>query len=201
VLEGFFPATAMPDPDWWQALWPRPGEVPEKVGIESGSDVVDLCCGDGLFTVPLARIARQVLAIDLDPEMLDRARTHASAEGVANCVFLVGDAYDLTKLVADPQDLILIANTFHGVPDKLRLARAVMSVLKQGGRFVVINWHQRPREQTIVLGRPRGPRTEMRMKPEDVTQAVAPAGLRPVELIELPPYHYAAILERPMAQS
>ena len=25
-----FPATAMPDPDWWQALWPRPGEVIAK---------------------------------------------------------------------------------------------------------------------------------------------------------------------------
>jgi ubiquinone/menaquinone biosynthesis C-methylase UbiE len=201
VLEGFFPATAMPDPNWWRALWPRPGDVLEKIGIESGSEVVDLCCGDGLFTIPLARMARQVLAIDLDPEMLDLARAHASAEGIANCVFLVGDAYDLAKLVADPQDLILIANTFHGVPDKLRLARAVMSALKQGGRFVVINWHQRPREETIVLGRPRGPLTEVRMKPEDVTQAVAPAGLRPVALIELPPYHYAAILERPMAQS
>jgi hypothetical protein len=27
MLLGFYPATAMPDPDWWDALWPRPGEV------------------------------------------------------------------------------------------------------------------------------------------------------------------------------
>ena len=30
---GLFPATAMPDPDWWQGLWPRPGEVLAKLGM------------------------------------------------------------------------------------------------------------------------------------------------------------------------
>jgi SAM-dependent methyltransferase len=201
VLEGFFPATAMPDPDWWQALWPRPDEVLTKIGIESGSDVVDLCCGDGLFAIPLAHMAHRVLAIDLDPEILDLAREHASAAGVTNCVFIVADAYDLPKFVTEPQDHILIANTFHGVPDKLRLARAVVQVLKPGGRFVVINWHQRPREETIVLGQPRGPRSDMRMRPVDVTRSVAPAGLRAVEVIELAPYHYAAVLERSSPQT
>jgi ubiquinone/menaquinone biosynthesis C-methylase UbiE len=187
----------MPDPDWWQALWPRPDEVLAKLGIGSAADVVDLCCGDGLFTVPLARIARNVVAIDLDPAILELARARSAAAGVTNCVFLMGDAYDVATLVADPQDFVLIANTFHGVPDKLRLARAVVSILKPGGRFAVINWHRRPREETVVLGEPRGPRTEMRMTPEDVTQAVAAVGLRSVALIELPPYHYATILERP----
>jgi len=167
------------------------------LGIESGSKAVDLCCGDGIFTIPLARKACRVIAVDLNPEMLDLARAHAGAAGVTNCVFLVGDVYNLREFVTDPQDFILIANTFHGVPDKLRLARAVMSALNQGGRFVVINWHRRPREETIVLSQPRGPRTEMRMTPEDVTQAVAPAGFRPIELIQLPPYHYAAVFERP----
>jgi len=49
---------------------------------------------------------------------------------------------------------------------------------------------------SIVLGQPRGPSTAMRMTPADVTVAVAPAGLRPVRVVELPPYHYAAIFER-----
>lgn len=199
MLEGFFPATVMPDPDWWQALWPQPGEVLAKLGIERGMDVVDLCCGDGLFTTPLAVMVRRVFAIDLDPEMVDLARTRAAAAGATNCVFIVGDAYDLAEFVPSPVDLVQIANTFHGVPDKARLARAVAAVLKPGGRFVVVNWHRRPREQTIVLGQPRGPRTEMRMTPEEVTAAVAPAGLRPMRVVEVPPYHYAAIFERPIA--
>lgn len=93
-------------------------------------------------------------------------------------------------------DWVVFANTFHGVPDKTRLARAVAAVLKPGGRFAVINWHRRPREETIVLGQPRGPKTAMRMAPEDVTAAVGPAGLSPTRIIDLRPYHYAAIFER-----
>ncbi len=198
MLEGFFPATAMPDPDWWQVLWPRPDEVLAKSGIQRNAEAVDLCSGYGLFTVPLARVARHVIAIDLDPEMVEQARARAAAAGVTNCGCVVGNAYDLAELVLPgSEDFVLIANTFHGVPDKARLARAVVTVLRPDGRLVVVNWHQRPREQTIVLGQPRGPRTEMRMRPEDVREAVAPAGLRPTRLIELPPYHYAAIFERP----
>ena len=75
---GLFPATAMPDPDWWQGLWPRPGEVLAKLGIQPGTDAVDLYCGDGLFTVPLAAVARRIVAIDLDPEMLELARARAA---------------------------------------------------------------------------------------------------------------------------
>jgi hypothetical protein len=66
-LPGFFAATAMPDPDWWQALWPEPEKVFAALGIPSGLEVVDLCCGDGLFTVPLARMSRHVTGIDIDP--------------------------------------------------------------------------------------------------------------------------------------
>jgi ubiquinone/menaquinone biosynthesis C-methylase UbiE len=199
MLEGFFPATAMPDPDWWQALWPRPGEVLARFGIESEAEAVDLCCGDGLFTVPLARMARHVVAIDLDPEMVELARVRAVTAGVTNCIFVVGDAYDLAELVPGHVDFVLIANTFHGVPDKARLLWAVVAVLNPGGRFVVVNWHRGSREKTIILGQPRGPKTEMRMTPQDVTPAVTPTGLQLIKVVELPPYHYATIFERPPA--
>lgn len=195
-LEGFFPATSMPDSNWWNALWPRPDQILERLGLTSAEEVVDLCCGDGLFTIPLARIVRHVVAIDLDPAMQALVRDRAHAEGVNNCLFTVGNAYDIEKLVPGRVDWVLIANTFHGVPDKTRLARAVAAVLKSGGRFAVINWHRRPREDTTVLGQPRGPKTEMRMTPEEVTAAVAGEGLQPFHVIDLPPYHYAAIFER-----
>jgi ubiquinone/menaquinone biosynthesis C-methylase UbiE len=183
----------MPDADWWLALWPHPVDVVRRLGVSNTAEVIDLCCGDGLFTLPLARMARHVVAIDLDPVTLSLARARALAEGLTNCTFTVGDAYDLERLVPGQVDLVLIANTFHGVPDKTRLAHAVGAVLKPGGRLVVINWHRRPREETIVLGRSRGPKTEMRMTPEEVEAAVAGAGLRRVSVVELPPFHYAAI--------
>lgn len=125
----------MPDPDWWHALWPRPGEVLERLGIEPEAEVVDLCCGDGLFTIPLARMVRHVAAIDLDPAMLALARNRAFAEGLTNCTFTGGDVYDLAKLVAGHVDWVLIANTFHGVdavarlPVECRLIAAAMDYL------------------------------------------------------------------------
>ena len=198
-IEGMFPATAMPDAAWLQALWPRPEKALADIGIEPGMDVVDLCCGDGLFTVPLAKMARHVTAIDLDPEMVNRARARVAAAKATNCVSIVGDAYDLAALVMEPVDAVLIANTFHGVPDKQRLARAVAEVLRPGGRLSVINWHRRPREETLVLGQARGPKTEMRMESVDVVASAEPAGLKLARVVELPPYHYNAIFEKPTA--
>jgi SAM-dependent methyltransferase len=199
VLPGFYPATSMPDADWWEALWPRPGDIVAALGVGTGARIVDLCCGDGLFTAPLAVAAQQVIAIDLDPAMLDRARAKLAAAGATNCVLVEGDAYAVAALIQAPVDFVLMANTFHGVPEKERLAREVAAALKPGGRFAVVNWHRRPREETTVLGQPRGPKTELRMAPADAAATVEPAGLKLLRVIELPPYHYGAIFEKPAA--
>ena len=50
-----FHATAMPDGDWWRALWPDPAAVVDALGIQSGTTVVDVGCGDGYFTAAIAR--------------------------------------------------------------------------------------------------------------------------------------------------
>jgi SAM-dependent methyltransferase len=195
MTDAFFPATAMPDPDWWQALWPDPGDVLVEMGVKPGMVVVDLCCGDGLFTAPLCGIASRVYAIDIDPDMLDRARTLIA--GKTNCQFILADAMNIETVVSGPVDYVFLANTFHGVPDKTGLARAVAASLKPHGRFSVVNWHRRPREETVVLGQPRGPRTEMRMEPDEVARTVEPARLRLARLVELPPYHYGVVFEKP----
>ena len=200
TLPGFFPATAMPDSDWWQALWPHPQQVLAALRVRPDMEVVDLCCGDGLFTAPLALMVRHIIAIDIDPGMLALARSKVSAAGSANCEIIEGDAYAIADLVRRPVDFVLITNTFHGVPDKPRLARAVAAILKPGGLFAVVNWHHRPREETIVLGHPRGPKTEMRMKPSDVAAEVEPANLKLVSVVELLPYHYGVIFEKAQAQ-
>src|ERR1700747_1716081 len=79
MIVGFFPATTMPDADWWQVLWPDPAKVLIAMGVEPGMVVCDLCCGDGLFTDPLARIAARVYAIDIDPDLLERSRALVAA--------------------------------------------------------------------------------------------------------------------------
>jgi len=196
TLPGFFPATVMPDPDWWQTLWPDPRRIVALLGVQSGMDVVDLCCGDGLFTVPLALLARRCIAIDIDRGMLAATRQKLDAAGTANYDLIEGDAYDISERVRQLVHFVLIANTFHGVPEKQRLADAVATVLNPEGRFAIVNWHRRPREETTVLGLPRGPKTELRMTPVDTATVVRSAGFRQVGLIELPPYHYGAVFAK-----
>ncbi|ARE77684.1 SAM-dependent methyltransferase [Streptomyces sp. Sge12] len=48
----------------------------------AGSRVLDLCCGPGLFTVPLARAGHAVTGVDLSAPLLSRARTHCREAGV-----------------------------------------------------------------------------------------------------------------------
>jgi SAM-dependent methyltransferase len=194
---GFFEATEMPNAGWWEALWPDPAGVLRAVGIKSGMDVIDLCSGDGWFTLQIAKIVHRVAAIDIDPDLLELARRRLAEAGIANCEFIAGDAYALATLAPWPADFVFLANAFHGVPDKPRLAKAVGAALKPAGRLAIVNWHQRPREQTPVLGEPRGPRTELRMSPEQAIQAVVAGGLPFVQLVEIPPYHYGAVFARP----
>ena len=190
---GFFEGTGMPDPGWWEALWPDPAGVMTSVGLKSDMDVIDLCSGDGWFTLQIAKVAHFVIAIDIDGKLLETARIRLAESKQFNCTFIEGDAYDIAQLVDHQVDFVFLANAFHGVPDKPRLARAVRSILKPGGLFAIVNWHARPREETTVLGEPRGPATGMRMSPQAVNAAVRQAAFRLVHIVEIPPYHYGSI--------
>lgn len=196
TLPGFFQGTGMPNPDWWEALWPEPARVLAELGMAPGMTVTDLCAGDGWFTLPIARLARQVYAIDLDDKLLDLARRRLDAAGVTNCRVIVGDAFEIATLVPEPADFVFLANVFHGVPDRPRLARAVRDSLKPGGLFAVVSWHARPREETTVLGQPRGPATELRMTPEATIAAIEPSGFKLATLAEVSAYHYGATFRR-----
>jgi len=196
TLPGFFEGTEMPTAGWWEALWPDPAGVLAGVGVKPGMEVIDLCSGDGWFTLQIAKLARRVVAVDIDAKLLEVARHRLGEAGVTNCDFVAGDAYELARLASWPADFVFMANAFHGVPDRVRLTRAVREALKPGGRFAIVNWHQRPREETTILGEPRGPKTELRMSPEQTIAAGEAGGLQRVQLVEVPPYHYGAIFER-----
>jgi ubiquinone/menaquinone biosynthesis C-methylase UbiE len=190
---GFFQGTEMPTAGWWEALWPDPAGVLAKVGMGLGMNVIDLCSGDGWFTLQIAKVAHHVVAIDIDPNMLEVAHHRLTEAGVKNCDFVAGDAYELRRLWPQKVDFVFTANAFHGVPDCPRLAKAVATVLKPGGLFAIVNWHKRPREETMILGEPRGPKTELRISPETTKTAVEASGLKLSSLVEIPPCHYDAV--------
>jgi len=53
--------------------------------------VLDLFCGIGNFTLPLARHAASVLGIEGEPAQVARAARNAEANGIANCEFRCAD--------------------------------------------------------------------------------------------------------------
>ena len=133
------------------------------------------------------------------PNCWKSTRLRLSEAGISNCDYVVGDAYQIATLVPQRVDLVFLANAFHGVPDQLRLARAVQEVLKPSARFAIVNWHPRRREETTIFGEPRGPRTELRMSPDQTIAAIEPAGLKLLQVVEVLPYHFGVVFERPPA--
>src|SRR5215469_6807500 len=137
-----------------------------RSGLREDMTALDLCCGDGYFTAPLARIVGgRVYALDFDPDLIARARGEAEYQGVTVRQWITADARDLAAVLPEPVDFVLLANTLHGVPDKPSLVQAIAAVLRTAGLFAVVNWHSRPREETTLLGAERGPPTELRMSP------------------------------------
>ncbi|WP_051821430.1 class I SAM-dependent methyltransferase [Streptomyces sp. NRRL F-5065] len=103
-----------------------------------GSRVLDLCCGPGLFTVPLARRGHTVTGVDLSPAMLDRARER-SADAGAPVTHVRADAREYTA--PGRFDVVLNLFTsfgyFEDPADNARVLRTMHDCLAPGGTLVL----------------------------------------------------------------
>ncbi|QGV82034.1 class I SAM-dependent methyltransferase [Streptomyces ficellus] len=103
-----------------------------------GARVLDLACGPGVFTVPLARRGFRVTGVDLSPAMLDRARKAAADTGVSP-EYVRADAREFTR--AGAFDVVLNMFTsfgyFEDPADNARVLRAMRTCLAPGGTLVL----------------------------------------------------------------
>ena len=59
--------------------------------LDADSQVLDLFCGLGNFTLPMARTARSVVGIEGEAGLIERARANAAANGLTNARFAVAN--------------------------------------------------------------------------------------------------------------
>jgi len=116
---------------------------PEKILaglIEEGQVAVDLGCGPGFFTVPMARLVGErgrVIAVDLQQEMLDMMMRAAERRGLASRIRPHKCGNDAIG-VAEKVDFVLAFYVVHEVPDVERFLGEVAAMLKSGGRFLLV---------------------------------------------------------------
>jgi 2-polyprenyl-3-methyl-5-hydroxy-6-metoxy-1,4-benzoquinol methylase len=101
-----FAGTSMPSRDWWAALFPDPSGLLRALGVREDMTALDLCCGDGYFTAPLARIVGGwVYALDFDSDLIARARGEAEYQRVTVRQWITADARDLAAVLPEPVGL------------------------------------------------------------------------------------------------
>lgn len=119
-------------------------ENPEAIlegQVRPGDLAVDVGCAMGYFTLPLAqRVGREgrVIAVDLQPAMLEGLRKRASSHGLLERIELRTCAPLSLPLddVAGKVDVALVIHMVHEVPDALALFRQLAAALKPGGRVL-----------------------------------------------------------------
>ncbi len=122
----------------------RPGYPPALeaelvglAGIGPGSRILEIGCGTGQLTVPLARTGADVTAVELGVALAAGAERNLAGFPRAR---VVQGAFEDVDLPADAFDLVVAATSFHWIDDAVRLAKPAR-ILRPGGRLAVVDTH------------------------------------------------------------
>jgi SAM-dependent methyltransferase len=108
----------------------------------TGTDLaVDLGCGPGQLTFPLAARLRAVIGVDPEPAMLAFARAASTRDGIGNVVWVAGTDADLPALTATlgagSLGVVTAATALHWMRDE-ELFAATARLVRPGGGFAVV---------------------------------------------------------------
>jgi SAM-dependent methyltransferase len=110
----------------------------EAADLRPGDRVLDVATGSGNAALAAARYGAEVTGVDYVPELLERARARAAAEGL-EITFAEGDAEDLAFPDAS-FDAVLSALGVMFAPDQERAAAELVRVCRPGGTIGLVNW-------------------------------------------------------------
>jgi SAM-dependent methyltransferase len=111
-----------------------------QLALRSGSRVLDLTCGPGLYAVPLAQRGAQVTGVDFSPASIAHARRLADEAGVAlRCAFVEADVrqYDPEPAAYDAALFLYGQLAVFPRENAAALLGKAAAALRPGGRLVV----------------------------------------------------------------
>lgn len=108
--------------------------------IKEGDIVLDVGPGIGYFTIPIAKLVGdrgQVIAVDIQQEMLAAIKKRAKRRGVEGRIILQLSLSDSLNVKAKV-NFILAFWMLHEVLDKQRFLAELYSLLKNDGKFLMV---------------------------------------------------------------
>ena len=117
----------------------RPARLIDRLELSGSEDVLEVGPGPGLFSVELARrlTTGRLELLELQPEMLAKARRKLDRAGLGNVGFHVGDAGGRVPFPDSSFDVAFLAAVLGEVTDKPACLRSLARVLRPGGLLAV----------------------------------------------------------------
>ncbi len=176
--------SGMPEESYWNSLFNVVGIV-DWLDIPKGSTIVEVGCGYGTFTVPIAsNHAAEIIAFDIEPSMVEITKSNLKKVGASNVTCFTRDVLEEgTGLEPESVDVVLLFNILHFMERKELLSEAAR-ILKEGGFVAVIHWRS-------DIPTPRGPAIELRPDMGQILTASKELALHSIGGFKiLEPYHW-----------
>lgn len=169
----------------------RPEKLIALMDLRPADVVADIGAGTGYFSFRIAEKVREgkVLAVDIQPEMLDMLRSTAKARAVANVEPVLGKADD-PHLPAAGVDVALLVDAYHEFDHPREMMDGIVRGLKPGGRVVLVEYRG---EDPDVQIKPLHKMTEAQVKIE-----LTAAGLEHVKTFPDLPRQHILIFRKPI---
>lgn len=126
-------------------VWQRPSDVIDLLGDVSEFKIADIGAGTGFFSFRLLLRGASVIAIDIDPRMLEiieSFKQNLSSEmqtKLETRLALPSDA----KIEKDEVDIILIINTIGYIENRIEYLKQLYEVLPEGGKILIVDFKSR----------------------------------------------------------
>ena len=99
--------------------WTKKDDYPQKllkrINIGKNNSVLDIGCGNGVITIPIAKKAKIITAMDVSTKMIDLLKENAVKEGLNNIHYVNQPIEDLTLEKLEPHGVVVASRSLNGV--------------------------------------------------------------------------------------